>query len=50
MDVNEEGTGRGNTAVQQVPAVPIPPTAFLFLIRDVQHGTILFMGRVENPK
>ena len=59
VDVNEEGT-EAAAATAVVMAEPtsarLPPVEFradrpfLFLIRDVKHGTILFMGRVMNPK
>jgi serpin B len=54
VDVNEEGTeAAAATAatVQTQSARPIfrADHPFLFLIRDVEHGTILFMGRVEKP-
>ena len=60
-DVNEEGTeAAAATAVVMMRAmarpVPQPPVVFkadhpfLFLIRDVRSGSILFMGRVTNPK
>ena len=60
-DVNEEGTeAAAATAVVMMrmsAMVPRqPPVAFradhpfLFLIRDVKSGSILFMGRVSNPK
>jgi serpin B len=58
VDVNEEGTeAAAATAVVMGKVVSDRVVyefradhPFLFLIRDVRHGTILFMGRVENPK
>jgi serpin B len=55
VEVNEEGTeAAAATAVKMKRgAPPASFTAdhpFLFLIRDKQTGTILFMGRVANPK
>jgi len=53
--VNEEGTeaAAATAVVRQDSPDPLPFVAehpFVFLIRDVKHGTILFMGRVMNPK
>ncbi|MBN9520769.1 serpin family protein [bacterium] len=54
VDVNEEGTEaaaatavgvRGDSARRGFQA----DHPFLFLIRDTQRGTILFLGRVEKP-
>ena len=61
VDVNEEGTeAAAATGVVMMPMAARlrpeqPPTfradhPFLFLIRDNQTGSILFMGRVANPK
>lgn len=61
VDVNEEGTeAAAATGVIMAPtAAPFRPEEppvfradhpFLFLIRDNQTGSILFMGRVTNPK
>ena len=56
VEVNEAGTeAAAATAVvmatsedpDRLPLVADHP--FLFLIRDVKHGTILFLGRVANP-
>lgn len=54
VDVNEEGTeaAAATAVVRATSSYPPPFRAehpFLFLIRDVKHGTILFMGRVMNP-
>jgi serpin B len=55
VEVNEEGT-EASAATAVVHKRGAPPTAFvvdhpfLFLIRDKQSGSILFMGRVVNPK
>jgi len=58
VEVNEEGTeAAGATAVvvarESMPA-PLPrfraDHPFLFLIRDNRTGSILFIGRVANPK
>ncbi|MBN9521464.1 serpin family protein [bacterium] len=54
VEVNEEGTeAAAATAVTgEKSPDPIPFVAdhpFLFLIRDARHGTILFLGRVEQP-
>jgi serpin B len=53
VEVNEEGTeGAAATAVTTKKGGDDfrADRPFLFLIRDVKHGTILFMGRVMNPK
>jgi RNA polymerase sigma factor (sigma-70 family) len=61
LEVNEKGTeAAGATAViMAVPtgapvSVPFTPTfkadrPFVFLIRDIKSGSILFMGRMMNP-
>jgi serpin B len=60
VEVNEEGTeAAAATAVVMRPAAaavkqPEPKVftadrPFLFLIRDVQHGTVLFAGRLASP-
>jgi serpin B len=57
VDVNEEGTeAAAATAVVMKREVAARPPVFradhpfLFLIRDNQSGSILFLGRVMNPK
>jgi serpin B len=59
VEVNEEGTeaaavtGVFGNAPSPVPPPPVDFRAdrpFLFLIRDVKHDTILFLGRLTNPK
>ncbi len=57
VDVDESGTeAAASTAVvvgtTSVPAEPVRFTVdrpFLFLIRDIETGTILFLGRVMDP-
>ncbi len=58
VDVNEEGTEAAaatGTTVRALAVAPIPVKVFradhpfLFLIRDVQTGCVLFAGRVTNP-
>ena len=60
VDVNEEGTeaAAATAVVMMGAAAPRPEETkefradhpFLFLIRDRRTGSILFMGRVMNPK
>jgi serpin B len=57
VDVNEEGTeAAAATAILiQATSAQITPTfradhPFVFLIRDNQTGSILFLGRVTNPE
>ncbi len=56
VEVNEEGTeAAAATVVVEVPFERFIPTfradhPFVFLIRDNRTGSILFMGRVMNPK
>ncbi len=59
VDVNEEGTeaaaatGAAVSALAIMRPAPVPvfraDRPFLFLIRDRESGSILFMGRVTNP-
>jgi serpin B len=57
VSVDEAGTeAAAATAVimelTSVPAAPVSVTVehpFIFLIRDIETGTIIFMGRVINP-
>jgi serpin B len=58
VDVNEKGTeAAAATEVGIAPtAVPAPPSTvfradhpFLFGIRDTGSGSVLFLGRIENP-
>lgn len=58
VEVNEEGTeaAAATGAVMTTRAAPAPPRVFradhpfAFLIRDVATGTVLFMGRVTDPR
>ena len=59
VDVNEEGTEAAAATGVVVKATAAAPTTpkhfkadhpFLFLIRDHKTGTVLFLGRLENPK
>ena len=60
VDVNEEGTeaAAATAVVMSRMAMPVPVEKavfkadhpFLFLIRDNASGSILFVGRVTNPK
>ena len=58
VDVSEEGTeAAGATAVvMKMRSSPVQPATFqadhpfLFLIRDTRSGSVLFIGRVVNPK
>lgn len=57
VDVNEEGTeaAAATAVVMRTTEMPAPPPTFradhpfIFLIRDNQSGSILFLGRVVNP-
>jgi serpin B len=57
IDVNEDGIeAAATTRVAVKSEEPPPPTAvfradhpFLFVLRDVRNGTILFLGRVIDP-
>jgi serpin B len=55
VDVNEEGTEAAAATGVGVSTASIPPAfradhPFIFLIRDIRSGSILFFGRVMNPK
>jgi serpin B len=57
IDVDEEGTeaAAATGVVMRAKAAMRNPTfradhPFLFLIRDNRTGSVLFMGRVMNPK
>ena len=58
VDVNEEGTeaAAATAVVMKLRSRPKPPPVFradhpfMFLIRDNRTGSILFLGRVMNPK
>ena len=58
VDVNEEGTeaAAATAVVMALKGVPEPPPVFradhpfIFLIRDKTTGSILFLGRLVNPK
>ena len=53
--VNEEGTEAAAVTIFQVAPASLPPSEvridrpFIFIIRDVPSGTVLFVGRVLNP-
>lgn len=62
IQVNEEGTEaaaatavkiaqKGTTVTELMPFVPVfrADRPFLYLIRDVRTGVVLFLGRVVNP-
>ena len=53
VSVNEEGTeaaaATGVSMVLSIPAAMTIDHPFIFLIRDIETGTILFMGRVMDP-
>jgi serpin B len=58
VDVNEEGTEAAAataTAMARSIGGPFTPTfradrPFVFLIRDGKTGTVLFVGRVTDPR
>ena len=57
VDVNEEGTeAAAATAVMMFGGMPAPPPVvradhpFLFLIQDNRTGSLLFLGRILDPR
>jgi serpin B len=57
ISVDEAGTeAAAATAVIMLGAAPLPPVEvmidrpFIFMIRDIETGAILFLGRVTNPR
>jgi serpin B len=58
VDVNEEGTeaAAATAVVMGLKGMPMPPPVFradhpfIFMIRDMRSGSILFMGRVMDPR
>lgn len=58
VEVNEEGTeaAAATGVAVELTSVPLPPPVFradrpfLFLIQDVEHENILFLGRVMDPR
>jgi serpin B len=54
VDVNEEGTEAAAATAVGLEKMSArldfrADRPFLFLIRDTNHGTILFLGRVQKP-
>ncbi len=58
VEVNEEGTeaAAATGVVMGLESARVSPTTtfradhpFLFLIRDLRNGSVLFLGRVMNP-
>ncbi len=54
VEVNEKGTEAAAATAVIVGIDSVPPTVrvdrpFVFMIRDVQSGTVLFLGRVLDP-
>ena len=55
--VDEAGTeaAAATAVIMELTAVPEPPVEvtidrpFIFLIRDIETGAVLFVGRVTNP-
>jgi serpin B len=58
VDVHEEGTeaAAATAVIMKRASLPREPKAFradhpfLYLIRENKTGSVLFMGRLENPK
>ena len=55
VDVNEEGTEAAAATGVGMQLLSGPPSfradhPFIFLIRDIRSGSILFLGRMTNPK
>jgi len=58
IDVNKSGTEAAAATAVKMGFISAPPRPwlvtvnrpFIFLIRDIETGTILFMGRVLNPE
>ncbi|NQT59364.1 MAG: serpin family protein [Bacteroidetes bacterium] len=57
IDVNEEGTEAAAATAVGISLTSLPPASipvdidrpFIFFIRDMETGTLLFLGRVVNP-